>query len=219
MHCKYPYISRLVLIGLALASYPAVAQFHLGAIGGLVLGDATMNVKDYHSYRHLWHAGITLGVRATENLVFEVQPGFAQRGVNIDDPFFTGGEGRERGTTFTYLELPILAKVSAPLFGVEPYLMTGLAPAVRIAGEVTGDNFSEPSTDLTSESSATDVAFVWGAGLGCPISDRISVALECRVIDGLTSVMEQSNADLDQRRYYYQTSGAQISVAVQYQLP
>lgn len=138
--------------------------------------------------------------------MFAIQPEvlYIKKGAKYEEGI--NGETAKFWFNLTYLEIPVLAKITVPTQGsVKPFLFAGPAVALKLSTklkmEVGGDSVEVESEEVNEMLKGTDFGLVIGGGLdiglGAPGTGSISV--DIRYSLGLTNIFDVEGEDIKVR--------------------
>ncbi len=101
---------------------------------------------------------------------------------------FGAGDRETRTLKFSYLEIPILGKITIPFSdsNFQPMLYAGPYMALKLSSKMEIESENQDTESSYDEARATDFGFVFGGGVGFPVRENI-IGLEVRYNMGLTS--------------------------------
>jgi len=178
----------LLLVGMIAAQPSAAQPLSVGLKGGVSQGTFLGDDVDDAEYR----AGFSGGIygKYDVNPAFSVQAEvlYTFKGADIDtgEPVLGAGEYE-----FQYIEIPVLAKLNAPLQGVfRPSLYAGPQLAFNVSGEF-GD------TEIDDDLQTAEFSGVVGGDIGFDVSQfnvgpLSRIVLDGRYVFGLTDVFDVS---------------------------
>jgi hypothetical protein len=121
--------------------------------------------------------------------LFSIQPEllYTTKGAKRTSTFGVGD--RETSTLrFSYLEIPILGKITIPLrnSNFQPLLYAGPYMAIKLSSKMLIESDNQDTESSYDDARATDFGLVFGGGVGFPVRENI-IGLEVRYNLGLTS--------------------------------
>jgi len=186
--------------GLAMlfVSMPAQGGVRVGALAGANVATLDVNMEDpdvTFRAKTFFAAGAVVEVGLSRHLSLQLEPMYLQKGgkIVIRDFF---GEDASASVRLSYVELPVLLKVSKPTGRVRPYLVVGPSvgyrTSVRVKDETTGEE--EDPADADENLRKWDFGVTAGAGLAVP-AGRATVFVESRYTWGLVN-LDKEDEDL-----------------------
>jgi len=144
-----------------------------GVLTGFSVADVKGNAFVSEARRGI-SFGLAVGVKLPWVLPYNIGTGietgiyFAQKGFENPSPDFLNAETIE----FDYMEVPVLAKFSYPLFGeVSPYLLMGPALGFNVSAERVRADGSR--ADLDDQTSSTDLSLILGGGVDVKLNRQV----------------------------------------------
>ena len=194
MRRSLPAVAMIVLV---LASAPAAAPSEAAGFG-VKVGAAVSNIFGRDVYDQRFRAGFSYGIFMTYRFGrrFAIQPEllFVMKGSR-----YVNGEGPDayRETmSLEYVELPILAKLSVPLFrGLRTHVFAGPAPAFNIRARVDARFAGEAQEETLDNVMGFDIGLAAGAGVEIPVG-RGAVTFDVRYTAGLTTLSKEPDDDI-----------------------
>ncbi len=133
------------------------------------------------------------------NDMFAIQPEvlYTMKGAKYKDEI--GGEILKLWINLTYLEIPVLAKITVPTLGVfKPTLFAGPAVALKLSGKTKREFMGTTIEEDIEDTKGTDFGFVVGAGidLGLGAFGAGKLTVDLRYTLGLTTISEFENDEV-----------------------
>jgi hypothetical protein len=205
----------VVLCGLALAA-PVAAESRIGILGGVnfaTLHEAPAE-EGLFSTRSLFEAGavVDLGIGGRFSLRFE--PMFLVKGSDVSFALSGPPPSAPNGALrLSYVELPVLLRVSFGTGSFRPYLLTG--PTVGyLTNAKAQDLASGQEMDVLDTFKRTDVGASFGGGFSVPLGGA-RVFLEGRYSLGFKNILKETP---DTAGSTLKTRGVQVAAGVTFRL-
>jgi hypothetical protein len=148
-----------------LAAAPAMAEVRVGAVGGVNVAD--MSGSEDWFYRTRWGAGGVVEVDLSHDLALASRPMYLGKGSEGKLVILPGEVGIRMD--LSYIEIPLLVKVSAATGGVRPYLIAGPSLGLRLSAETFREEFDTPGEkreDAKQDTKSTELSLNAGVGVG-----------------------------------------------------
>jgi hypothetical protein len=144
-----------------------------------------------------WKVGLAVGGELdywfTENLGITIQPSYIQKGVYqkitpVSDPII--GSTFENAATFTYIQIPVLFKMTYGQLRFKPYFFVGPSIGFKISASSTTTFNGQTMTDeiADSEVTSTNFSLIAGVGVSYSIGSSIQLFLESAYDFGLSNL-------------------------------
>ncbi len=171
--------------------------FKIGVCSANLYGEG-MDMGDFLSEDLKSKWGYCVGGFVTYKLndMFAVQPEvlYTMKGAKYKEEI--GGEILKVWINLTYLEIPVLAKITVPTLGVfKPTLFAGPAVAIKLSGKVKAEYEGTTIEEDFENTKGIDFGFVVGAGIDLGFGVG-KLALDLRYTLGLTTISEFENDDV-----------------------
>lgn len=180
----------LIVLCILCLVMPASAQPRIGVIGGLNLANVrSPDTNDLDSRRRtVFGLGGMLEVGLGRWVTLSVEPMYLQKGPHLSEGF----ENEEGMLKMSYLEVPVLLKLSLRASPTRPYLVVG--PTI---GFLRSAKLSDGSNkfDIKSSVNDRDVSLIVGAGLRVP-AGKVAMFVEGRYAYGLVNIFKESVTDV-----------------------
>ncbi len=206
-------LSTILLVSAALLALmqPSSAQLiGVGVKGGVnystLSGSFMIDEEDFEVSDLKYKTGLVVGASYSMGLLpmISLQPEllYTSKGAKFSDSFIDDGVPVDIEATLdlTYIEIPILVKVTLPTPGLSPSFYAGPAiafiSAAKAKFEVSAMGFSfSDEQDIKEEIKSTDIGLVLGAGLefGLPV---FKLTADLRYTMGLSSIDEVGDGDI-----------------------
>ncbi len=201
-------VRSMTALAALLVAIPLRAETRVGILGGANF--ATLNfsrVDPEVSLRSktFFGAGILVETVFSDKLSLQLEPMFLEKGGKIEIRDFFG-ENAVGSLRFSYIELPVLLRLSKPSGKARPYLILGPSVGYRFRAKAK-DEITGEETDVDEDIEKWDFGVGAGGGLSVP-AGRASVFVEGRYTWGLTNV---NKADEDIK---IKNRGAQVLAGV-----
>jgi hypothetical protein len=180
-----------VLAALALSA-PALAEVRVGVLGGSSFASLSQHPAEGISFGNhpFFAAGAVADIRLGRRLSLRLAPMFLVKGSDffIEPDLFLFDRGVGGSFRLSYLELPLLLRLSSREGSIRPYAMAG--PGVgylvkaRVRGTNEGESIDEDGKDVFRKG---DFGLSFGGGLLVP-RGRSSMFVEGRYTLGLINV-------------------------------
>ena len=136
------------------------------------------------------------------NETFTIQPEvlYTMKGSTFRDE--VGGEVLKVWINLTYLEIPVLARITIPSLGTfNPVLLAGPAFAIKLSGKLKTELEGVTTEVNVEDMKGIDIGFIIGAGmdLGVEAFGLGKLALDLRYTLGLSAISEFANDDAKNR--------------------
>lgn len=191
-------VGTMMAVAAVLASAPAWADVRVGVLGGVNVAkmwtsqedpDVTLSSKTFPA------AGIVVDVGFNDRLSLQLEPMYLEKGGKVElREFF--GEDVAASLRFSYIELPVLLKVSKSSGPVRPYLILGprlgYRTGVKSRDEATGEEETPDDADELFEK--WDFGVGAGGGLSFDVG-RSTVFAEGRYTWGLTALNKEEEGE------------------------
>jgi hypothetical protein len=164
-------------------------------------GDAMADLDDYLGENIKSKLGFCLGGFVTYHIneMFAVQPEvlITMKGARYKEEI--RGEILKVWINLTYLEIPVLAKITLPTLGiVKPSLYAGPALAIKLSGKVKAESEGVTVEVDVEDMKGIDLGLVIGAGIdwGKSVFGVGKLAVDLRYTLGLSTISEFENDDV-----------------------
>ena len=190
-------VSRVSVCAVIAMAAPAIAsaQVSLGFKGGVSFGTLSNKAPDWKT-RTGFAAGLALDIRAS---VIGIQPEvlYVQKGVEFDG----APSASPDAPRLSYIEIPVLLKVTIPTPGIQPMFYAGPSVMFRLTCSFGG-------ADCTNMVSSTDYGAVLGAGLR--FGGNHGVTVEGRYTWGLKDIHDPGAGVQQQTRTFLLLAGVSL---------
>jgi hypothetical protein len=155
----------LLVASTALVTVPLAAQTGFGLVGGITRSQLATESDTYDNHRTGLALGLTYVRSVHGRLQFAPELLYIQKGFGI--PYGTS----TFGPTVSVLELPLLLRAQFGAGALKPFLLGGLAPALKLSCTYSTDGTTSGSTACDTDPSVDtrfqrfDFGAVFGAGL------------------------------------------------------
>jgi hypothetical protein len=194
-------VGPLVALATLVISSQARAEVQLGVLGGTNIASLEFSEEDPDvelSAEGLVAAGLVVEAGLGSRLSLQFEPMYVQKGgrIEIRDLF---GEDVAGSLRFSYVELPVLLKVSKSTGSVRPYLLLGPSMGYRRSAKLMDETagVTDEGPEFEESFETWDFGVSGGGGLSVPL-DRATVFLEGRYTWGLANLnAPEEGVDLD----------------------
>lgn len=187
-------VGPLAALATLVVSMPAGAEVRVGALAGVNIAELQFNMEDPDVSLHsqsLLAVGAVVEIGLSRHLSLQLEPMYLQKGGKVDIRDFFG-EDASASLRLSYVELPVLLKLSKPSGRARPYVIVGPSvgyrTGIRSRDEVTGEE--QDSTDADEMLEKWDFGVAAGGGLAVPVG-RASVFVEGRYTWGLVNLNKE----------------------------
>ncbi|MFQ6115252.1 MAG: porin family protein [bacterium] len=173
----------------------AVAQLRIGIVCGRTESKLSLEELDSLKTDFSTRTGLGLGAvidfGSSQFFNIRLEPMYLQKGAEKEINDLEFGPIKS-SLNLSYVELPVLLKLSFNKGGINPYLVGGAAISYLLeAQEEFGDEYLEfgfeKKQDMKDEFKNLDYGFSYGGGLSIPIGNS-SLFAEGRYTEGLTNI-------------------------------
>jgi opacity protein-like surface antigen len=184
-------MKTMVAVALAtlFAAVSARGEVRVGVLAGANVANLDLNMEEPDvtlRAKTLFAAGMVVEVGLSRNLSVQLEPMYLRKGGRIEIRDFFGDDA-SGSLRLSYVELPVLLKLSRSAGRVRPYLMLGPSVGYRvdakIKDEVTGEEEDADENDIEK----WDLGVAVGGGLTVPVG-RATVFVESRYTWGLVDL-------------------------------
>ncbi len=185
------YRSALVA-GLSLFSGLASAlSFGVGPLGGLNLGNSSMDVPSGSSVKTEIKSGLAIGARAelgvTKPYSLLLEPMYLQRGA-VETSTSLGLSSKTE-TSMNYLELPILVKAKFGAMKAHAYVFAGPSLGIFLSGEGVTGGVTQKADSISTFNFAGEI----GAGGSYQVQKFIYLNVDARYSYGFTNTNDRND--------------------------
>ena len=157
----------------------------LGFVGGLNFANVAGDSVEDNTTKLCLGGGGFLDIPLSDLISIQPQVLFMMKGFEFEN-------WDEAGVRMSYIDIPVLARVSIPMAGpVTPCLFAGPYLAFNLSAE---SYFNDVKYDLKDEVKSTDYGLVIGGGFDYNLLVG-QLILDARYVLGLTSIDDTSDAD------------------------
>jgi outer membrane protein with beta-barrel domain len=188
-------VGTAAALAILFVSMPARGEVRVGALAGANIATLHANMEDpdvIFSAKTFLGAGAVVEVGLSRHLSVQLEPMYLQKGGKILLRDFFGSDA-SASVRLSYVELPVLLKVSKATGRMRPYLIlgpsVGYRTSVRVKDETTGEE--EDPADADQNLRKLDFGVSAGAGLAVP-AGRATVFVESRYTWGLVNLDKET---------------------------
>lgn len=174
----------------AQSAAPLMPKYRFGIAAGANLANMTES-DDADSRKGLIVGGL-MNVRLNNAFSFQPEVYYSQKGLSASD------EGVDITLKNDYVEIPLLARWSAPMTGsFRPFLLAGPSVGVNLSCEVEGEQDGESQSvdceEFGGEVNTLDLGGLLGGGVEIPVGTR-AMSLGARYTFGMSEVIKDSES-------------------------
>lgn len=199
----------LVVFFAAVLTVSSYSQVHLG-IGGEV-GINIANLSTTPDLSTSSRTGFIVGgdFEIGFSKMFAVQPEvrFILKGASAND-----GAGGTIYYKLSYLDIPVLLKVTFPLTEVKPYIFAGPVLGINMAANYEDDNGGNTTTGALQNISGTDFGILFGGGVGFKIAPKIDLFVNFGYQVGLSNLNTNNSNSTAKNNGIQITAGAMFGL-------
>ena len=188
---KKQLCSLAVLSFITLCALNADAQMTIGGRVGLDIGSLSYSPGLPSGNNTSYHTGFLVGAQMDEwfnNMwAISVQLLYDQKGSFINENVSALDD-----EALSYLEIPILAKVSFGSGDVKPYLFAGPSIGIQLSATRTYDNVSSTSMSDDTDYNKIDLAVLVGGGVSYKLAGGPSLFLAAGYAIGLINIAKNN---------------------------
>jgi opacity protein-like surface antigen len=185
-------VGTMTAVAAVLVSMPAWAEVRVGVLGGANVAKLWSDQEDPEltlSSKTFPAGGIVVDVGFNDTLSLQLEPMYLQKGGNLEIRDFLFGGDVAASIRMSYVELPVLLKLSKRTGTVRPYLIlgpsVGYRTGVKTRDEITGEEQTPDDADEIFKK--WDFGVGAGGGLSFNVG-RSTVFAEGRYTWGLTTL-------------------------------
>ncbi len=195
-HIRFLTVCLLLIVGVS-ELHAQESSIWIGARVGPDIGTFAYSPKQVPDPHLGWKFGISIGAELdywfTENIGVAIEPSYIQKGAYQELSNFGGqplGTPLEASVTFSYIQLPVLLKVTYGQLAFKPYFFAGPSLGFEVSGSsaVTAGGETDSRSIPDSEVTAINFSLIFGVGVACPLGSSMQLIFESAYDFGLSNL-------------------------------